>query len=196
MKRVKWTDDMVATVCDLFPVESTERIANMLDISIWSVKNKASELGLQKFKKTKYLERALFIKNNFDNNTFSEMSKALGITVSSVRRIASDIGLKRSVADRNSRISSSRRKLISRERRRIVFGLEQTSHLKVVTNRPRITLRCKMKSHGYVVSEDNNLIYYPAYIHRNEVMEQNGVKLGLRFMPLPIDEQILSTNVI
>ena len=160
----------------------------MLGVSEGTVKKKASELGLTKYVKSKWLERAEYIRRHFNEPSFAEIGNALGISKWSVARIAAELGLKRNRAVNSSVASRVRVDTIKRERRRILFGLSPITRLKVVCNRPRIRLRSRMKSKGYIVSRGENTVYYTSDIIRNENQEQRGRALGLRILPLPIIE--------
>lgn len=195
MKAIIWTEEMVRTLKDTYPVESTGFTADLLGISVNAVKKKASEIGLVKFKKSKWLERAEYIRQHFHDKSFATLAKDLGIALISVRRIAASIGLKRSETERFAMISKARTELISRERRRMVFGFDPISHIKVVTNRQRIHLRAKMKAKGYIVAEERNVMYYPSDLKRCVEREKNGIGLGLRFMPLPVETELLTAVI-
>lgn len=188
MKVIKWTKEKIACLCELFPVESTAYTASVLGVSEGTVKKKASELGLTKYVKSKWLERAEYIRRHFNEQSFAEIGNALGISKWSVARIAAELGLKRNRAVNSSVASRVRVDTIKRERRRILFGLSPITRLKVVCNRPRIRLRSRMKSKGYIVSRGENVVYYTSDVIRNESQEQRGRALGLRILPLPIIE--------
>lgn len=53
-----------------------------------------------------------------------------------------------------------RRKLIKKERARIVFGLDQHTNIKLVTNPRKVKYRTKLKNDGYIVMRGSNTIYY------------------------------------
>lgn len=131
MKKTDWTDRMLAALVELYPVETTAYTAAVLNLSESTVKQKARELGLVKMAKSRWMERADYIRNHFQECSFSEIGKALGITRMSVGRIAAALGLKRSSEEKHLISSRIRTQMVKRERRRIVFGLEPitgTSH--------------------------------------------------------------------
>ena len=80
----------------------------------------------------------------------------------------------------SSRIRTS---LIKSERRRITFGLEQRTNMKLVCNLERIQLRSKLKGYGYIVFKGNNTIYYPSELKRHPVREEHARKVGIKFAP-------------
>lgn len=196
MGKSKWTDKMLETLAELFPVESTAYTADILGMSETSVKNKARELGISKCIKNEWHKRAAHIRDNFHEKSFSEMAEELGICKSTVFRIAASLGLKRTTKD-NSRVHSRvRSQMVRREKRRIIFGLEPITRIKVVTNRAKVRLRSILKHKGYVVGEEQNLMFYPADITRRERLEVRGAELGLKFRPAPAAGNGLLTTVI
>ena len=157
---------------------------------------KASELGIGKFAKSKWLERAEYIRCHFYDKSFAEIGKELGISKWSVSRIAGQIGLKRTDRETSHVSSRVRGELIRRERRRMIFGLEPLTNIKVVTNRARIRLRSRLKAKGYVVSDERNVMYYPTDLERQSRQENVGIKLGLKFKSLPNEEEIFVATAI
>lgn len=187
---------MIALLRELYPVQTTSYTASVLGVCENTVKNKARELGIEKFAKSSWLERAEYIRDHFYTKSFSEIGSVLGITKNSVSRIAGQLGLKRTERETCEVKSRVRGELIKREKRRMIFGLDPLTHIKVVTNRPRIRLRSWLKAQGYIVSDQRNVMYYPSDISRRMEHECRGRELGLRFLPLPDEEEFLLTTAI
>lgn len=179
----EWTEERLAMLAEIFPVETTVYTASVLGISERMVKYKAKELGLFKFAKSKWMERAEHIRNNFHDKSFSEMAKDLGISKAHVGRIAARLGLKRTKAELSRVASRIRNEIIRRERRRVVFGLDPLTRVKVVSNRKKVRLRARLKSSGYIVGEERNTLYYRTEEGRKTELESRGVRCGLRFYP-------------
>lgn len=177
---------MVAALRELYPVETTFYTAQILGMSETAVKNKAKELGIVKFAKSLRMKRAAHIGSHFHTCSFSEMAKELGISKTSVSRIAGDMGLSRTQAERHDITSRVRSDMIHRERRRVIFGLEPVTRIKVVSNRARVRLRSQLKRKGYTVGGERNILYYAEGFKRSERQEMRGIKLGLRFLPLSV----------
>lgn len=196
MGKEKWNERMIAVLSELYPVETTAYTAGILGMSETAVKNKARELGIIKIAKSKWLVRAEHIRSHFQEKSFSEMGRELGITKTSISRIATKLGLKRTKKEIGKVSSRIRGELIRRERRRVIFGLDPMTRIKVVSNRARVRLRSRMKGIGYIVGRERNILYYTVSLIRREHLEQRGVKLGLRFLPLPEDEVSLLTATI
>ncbi len=192
MKRhIIWNDEMIETLVNLYPVETTPYVASVLGVCETTVKNKAKELGIEKYAKSEWLIRAEYIRNHFNTKSFTEIGNALGISKNTVSRIAGQIGLRRTDKETSSVKSRVRTELIKREKRRMIFGLDPITNIKVVTNRPRIKLRAWLKTKGYIVADKKNVMYYPADIERLHTQESRGVTMGLHFMPLPVEEQLV-----
>lgn len=189
MRQHTWTDSQTALLVELYPVETTAHTAEALGMSETAVKNKARELGIGKLAKTTWMERAEHVRNHFHEHSYAEIARDLGISKMSVSRIAAQLGLQRTSKEVHSVSSRVRRDMIRRERRRVVFGLDPITRIKVVSNRARVRLRAVLKSKGYIVSEDNRILYYPESLQRRQRLETRGQQLGLKFLSLPVCEE-------
>ena len=189
MKKTDWTDRMLAALVELYPVETTAYTAAVLNLSESTVKLKARELGLVKMAKSRWMERADYIRNHFQECSFSEIGMSVG-------RIAATLGLKRSSEEKHLISSRIRTQMVKRERRRIVFGLEPITGIRVISNRAKVRVRSNMKSNGYIISEEHNVIYYTGTTERRKRLESRGIRLGLHILPLPEDSSALSSNII
>ena len=98
MRRIDWTETMLSRLAELYPVETTAHTAYMLQIGVTAVKEKARELGLEKLAKSRWLERAGHISRHFDNRSYAEMAGDLGVSRTTVSRMARKLGLSRSKA--------------------------------------------------------------------------------------------------
>ncbi|MDY4020120.1 MAG: MarR family transcriptional regulator [Prevotella sp.] len=196
MKKNKWNEPMVAALIELYPVETTAHTAALLGMSETSVKMKAKALGLTKLAKTVWMERADHIQNHFYEHSFAEMARALNITKTTVGRIAQKLGLYRTKCECYRVSSRVRLDMIRRERRRILFGLPPVTAIKVVSNRARVRLRSVLKSKGYIVGAERNMMLYPPTLIRQFRLEEKGAKVGLCFYPLQENEETeLSTAI-
>ena len=145
MKWNRWNEQMVSLLVELYPVETTAHTAAVLEMSVSAVKYKAKELGLGKLAKSKWLERADHIRSHFNEESFTEIGEKLGITRVSVSRIASRMGLKRTKHEGYRVSSRIRQKMVRRERRRLVFGLDPITQINVISNRAKVRLRYRLK---------------------------------------------------
>ena len=138
MKKNLWTEEMLRTLAELYPMETNAFTASVLQVGETAVKEKARELGLVKVVKSKWLNRAEHIRSHFEERSFTEIARELGITRHSVSRIAGKLGLKRSKPESYQVSSRVRMEMIRRERRRVIFGLDlmwnYTSCLRFASN--------------------------------------------------------------
>ena len=111
-------------------------------------------------------------------------------------KLAAALGLKRSSEEKHQISSRIRTQMVKRERRRIVFGLEPVTGIRVISNRAKVRVRSNLKSNGYIISEEHNVIYYTGTTERRERLESRGIRLGLHILPLPEDSSALSSNII
>lgn len=147
MKQHKWTEEKLAVLTQLFPIESTKHTAAILQMSMTAVKRKAKEMGLQKETKSCLAERAEYVRCHFQHSSLSEMAKKLNISRTTVMRIIEKLGFKRTKEQTFQVRSRIRAEIIRRERRHVLFGLAPVTRIKVVTNRTRIQIRAQLEVH-------------------------------------------------
>ncbi len=196
MRRNKWNEARISALTQFFPIETTARTAKILGMSETAVKNKAKQLCLSKLPKAEWLEKAMYVRNNFHERSYAEMARKLGVTKTTVSRIALRLGLKRTQRERSRVASRIRTEIVRRERRRIIFGLPPVTCIKMVSNRARVRLRSRMKGLGYIVGRGKRTLYYPTGVKRRMKLEKRGTKLGLDFQPLNPENDNELYNVI
>ena len=116
--------------------------------------------------------------------SYTEMAELLGISRRSVMRIAAQWNISRTAEQKRHIMSKSRKELLKKEKRRVTFGLDQKTRLKVFPNKERHKLRFLLKRKGYIVTPGDNRVYYPNERIRKYDYEIKGKSLGLRFSPL------------
>lgn len=197
MAKMIWTDKALALLADLYPTETTPHTAELLGISERAVKNMARQLGISKTTKATHQESIDHVRKHFHEHSIRNMARELGTSRSTVSRIVTLLGLKRTREEISGIQASAHNVMIRREKRRTLFGLNPITRIKVVTNRARIQLRCKLKSLGYIVGKETerNVMYYTDSLERRDVLETNGLKLGLHFRPYPAEESLLTTAI-
>ena len=80
------------------------------------------------------------------------------------------------------RIGKSRKEIFRKERRRVLFGLEQKTGLRVVRcPREKISLRRNLRRHGYEVARASNEAFVTPRTRRSQAMEERAGKMGMRF---------------
>ena len=98
-KRTNWTEQKIAVLIQLYPIETTPRTAEILGMCERAVKEKARSLGLKKAVKSRWMEHAEYVRNHFAHRSYAEIGKELGISREYARRIAVRMGLKRTALE-------------------------------------------------------------------------------------------------
>lgn len=79
-------------------------------------------------------------------------------------------------------IGEQRKKTIKAEKRRVLFGLEQKTKLRVVqAPKEKICLRNSLRKKGYKIARASNEVFITAATHRSEVMERRAMLMGISF---------------
>lgn len=185
MSKLNWTDEMVALLKELYPNETIEKVAYLLGVGKTSVKNKAVELGLEKGIKREWLEKVDEVRKLNSTHSISEIAKTLGISERTVSRIKAYLNLSKDKEEERAMRSRIRNEMIQRERRRMIFGLNPITKIKIVTNKKKIELRHKLKKMGCLVDRGGNTVYYSEDNGLQEHHFAAGKKLGLHLMLIP-----------
>jgi hypothetical protein len=85
-------------------------------------------------------------------------------------------------AERVRKSAESRRAPVKRERARIVWGLEQKTKLKLVTNRKKIQYRYAQRQHGYEIGRGESEAYVVDGTIRSVKVETEARKHGIRII--------------
>lgn len=79
-------------------------------------------------------------------------------------------------------IGEQRKKTFKAEKRRVIFGLEQKTKLRVVqAPKEKICLRNGLRKKGYEIARASNEAFITAATHRSEVMERRAISMGISF---------------
>lgn len=74
-------------------------------------------------------------------------------------------------------LSITRKKLIAAEKRRVLFGLEQKTKLKVVpAAKEKINCRYNLRRRGYIVARGAREILYNENTNRSTIIERNAIE--------------------
>lgn len=120
-----------------------------------------------------------------NSHSNSEIAEKLKVSLSTIKRVIRENGLRRSRTDQESIRSRKRKELIRAERRRAIFGLDQKTDIKVFTNRERNNLKYCLKRRNYLfLHRGDNTAYFDENTNRFPPYEERGKKLGIRFKQL------------
>ena len=173
-KRTVWTPDHDEILKVRFHTDYLHDIASHIGCTRSTVCRHARRLGLKKKNPSgRNRDARAFILMEYPNLAYQEMAERTGLNKHTITRIARELGLERTEEQLRDIRSRRRKELIQKERRRIIFGLDQRTNIKVVSNNQKIRLR-----------DGHTFFYYPG-LRRHPVKEANGKTLGFTFLPLP-----------
>lgn len=185
-KRTLWTPDHDDILKERFHTDCLHDIASHIGCTCSTVSNHARRLGLRKNSSSgRNSDARSFVLIEYPNLSYQEMAERTGLHRETIRIIARELGLERTPEQLRKIRSRRRKELIQKERRRIIFGLDQKTNIKVVSNHQKIRLRGSLKRLGYILGTDGHTFYYYPGLRRHPIKESNGRALGFTFLPLP-----------
>ena len=185
-KRTLWTPDHDDILKERFHTDCLHDIASHIGCTCSTVSNHARRLGLKKISPSgRNSDARSFVLIEYPNLSYQEMAERTGLHRETIRIIARELGLERTPEQLRKIRSRRRKELIQKERRRIIFGLDQKTNIKVVSNHQKIRLRGSLKRLGYIIGTDGHTCYYYPGLRRHPIKESNGRALGFTFLPLP-----------
>ena len=185
-KRTLWTPDHDDILKERFHTDCLHDIASHIGCTCSTVSSHARRLGLRKISPSgRNSDARSFVLIEYPNLSYQEMAERTGLHRETIRIIARELGLERTKKQLREIRSRRRKELIQKERRRIIFGLDQKTNIKVVSNHQKIRLRGSLKRLGYILGTDGHTFYYYPGLRRHPIKESNGRALGFTFLPLP-----------
>lgn len=151
-KRTVWTPDHDEILKVRFDTDYLHDIASHIGCTRSTVCRHARRLGLKKKNPSgRNRDARAFILMEYPNLAYQEMAERTGLNKHTITRIARELGLERTEEQLRDIRSRRRKELIQKERRRIIFGLDQRTNIKVVSNNQKIRLRGSLKRLGYIL---------------------------------------------
>lgn len=182
MNQIDFTDDKKRMLQEGYNRKTNRMLAEELGVSVHTLVKYARSMGLTKIRPVRMRDViANVVCFMFHFNSYTEMAHAVGMSVRTIARIVLEHGLVRTFEEEWSIRSRIRRELIRRERRHMLFGLPQDTNLKVVSNKPRLMLKVRLRAIGYMEHPYANIFYYHEKMKRHPIRERNGEALGIRF---------------
>ena len=165
-KRIFWTPEHDDILKERFQTDYLHNIATHLGFSLSSVAKHARELGLRKDNPTgRNRDARAFVEMEYTNLSYQEMAERTGLHRFTIVKIARELGLSRTPEQLRTIRSRRRKELIQKERRRIIFGLDQRTNIKVVSNNQKIRLRGSLKRIGYILGTDGHTFAIADSVH-------------------------------
>ena len=185
-KRTVWRPEHDDILMERFHTDYLHEIASQIGCTRSTVSSHARRLGLRKDDPSgRNRDARSFVQMEYPNLSYQEMAERTGMHKESIRIIARELGLERTPEQYRTIRSRRRKELVQKERRRIIFGLDQKTNIKVVSNLRKIRLRGSLQRLGYIIRADNHTFYYESTLHRHPVKEAHGKAFGFTFLPLP-----------
>jgi len=89
---------------------------------------------------------------------------------------------KEAFKEMHRKIGESRKETFRKEKRRVLFGLEQKAGLRVVqAPKAKINLRNGLRKKGYEIARASNEAFITTATHRSEMMEHRAISMGITF---------------
>ena len=185
-KRTVWRPEHDDILKERFHTDYLHEIASHIGCTRSTVSSHARRLGLKKLDPSgRNRDARSFVLMEYPNLSYQEMAERTGMHKESIRMIARELGLERTPEQYHTIRSRRRKELVQKERRRIIFGLDQKTNIKVISNLRKIRLRGSLKRLGYILGTDGHTFFYYPALRRHPVKEANGKELGFTFLPLP-----------
>lgn len=125
-------------------------------------------------------ETKLRVKELLTDHSVSEIATLTGLCRRSIFNIQKELNITRSPEQIREIRSRIRSQLVQAEKRRVLFGINQKTNLKVYSNKKRIHLKYKMRKLGYETGEDPNTMYFTDKTCRHLKYENTAGSLGLQ----------------
>ena len=185
-KRTVWTPEHDDILQERFHTDYLHEIASHIGCTCSTVSSHARRLGLRKDSTSgRNNDARSFVLIEYPNLSYQEMAERTGLHKETIRIIARELGLERTKEQLRSICSRRRKELVQKERRRVIFGLDQKTNIKVVSNKHKIRLRGALRRLGYRMDADGHTFYYDTRLCRHPIREEHGRKFGFVFMSLP-----------
>lgn len=193
MIRGKWgkmtlTDEERVWMEEHFSHTKNEEVACRLGVSLRTAVRLAREMGLEKSVEfvramqanaVKHAVRANRGKGNAGKANLLKHGKAYQFKpgIGNKDRLSAE-----AFSEMYRRSAETRKRTVMAERRRVAFGLEQKTALRVVkAPKAKICLRNRLRKRGYVVPRASSDATITADTRRSATLEQRAEKMGIRF---------------
>lgn len=193
MIRGKWgkmtlTDEERVWMEEHFSQTKNEEVACRLGVSLRTAVRLAREMGLEKSVEFVRAMQANAVKHAVRaNRGQGNAGKANLLKYGKAYQFKPGIGNNgrlsaEAFSEMHRRRAETRKRTVMAERRRVAFGLEQKTALRVVkAPKAKICLRNRLRKRGYVVPRASSDATIAADTRRSAALEQRAEKMGIRF---------------
>ena len=180
MIRGKWgkmtlTDEERVWMEEQFAHTKNEEVACRLGVSLRTAVRLAREMGLEK--------NAEFVRAMQANAVKHAVRATRGQGNAGKANLLNKDRLSAEALSKINQMSAeTRKRTVMAERRRVAFGLEQKTALRVVkAPKAKICLRNRLRKRGYVVPRASSDATITTDTRRSATLEQRAAKMGIRF---------------
>jgi len=193
MIRGKWgkmtlTDEERVWMEEHFAHTKNEEVARHLGVSLRTAVRLAREMGLEKNAEFVRAMQANAVHHAARTNRGQgNAGKANLLKYGKAYQFKPGIGNKdrlsaEAFSEMHRRSAETRKRTVMAERRRVAFGLEQKTDLRVIkAPKAKICLRNRLRKRGYVVPRASSDATIAADTRRSATLEQRAEKMGIRF---------------
>lgn len=193
MIRGKWgkmtlTDEERVWMEEHFAHTKNEEVARHLGVSLRTAVRLACEMGLEKNAEFVRAMQANAVHHAARTNRGQgNAGKANLLKYGKAYQFKPGIGNKdrlsaEAFSEMHRRSAETRKRTVMAERRRVAFGLEQKTDLRVIkAPKAKICLRNRLRKRGYVVPRASSDATIAADTRRSATLEQRAEKMGIRF---------------
>ena len=193
MIRGKWgkmtlTDEERVWMEEHFAHTKNEEVARHLGVSLRTAVRLAREMGLEKSAEFVRAMQANAVHHAARaNRGQGNAGKANLLKYGKAYQFKPGIGNKdrlsaEAFSEMHRRSAETRKRTVMAERRRVAFGLEQKTDLRVIkVPKAKIWLRNRLRKRGYVVPRASSDATIAADTRRSATLEQRAEKMGIRF---------------
>ena len=193
MIRGKWgkmtlTDEERVWMEEHFSHTKNEEVACRLGVSLRTAVRLAREMGLEKSVEFVRAMQANAVKHAVRaNRGQGNAGKANLLKYGKAYQFKPGIGNNdrlsaEAFSEMHRRSAETRKRTVMAERRRVAFGLEQKTGLRVIkAPKAKICLRNRLRKRGYVVPRASSDATITTDTRRSAILEQRAEKMGIRF---------------
>jgi len=182
------TDEERVWMEEHFAHTKNEEVARHLGVSLRTAVRLAREMGLEKNAEFVRAMQANAVHHAARTNRGQgNAGKANLLKYGKAYQFKPGIGNKdrlsaEAFSEMHRRSAETRKRTVMAERRRVAFGLEQKTDLRVIkAPKAKICLRNRLRKRGYVVPRASSDATIAADTRRSATLEQRAEKMGIRF---------------
>ena len=199
MYKIVFTPEQLSYIKENYSDQKNIDIANHLGVSRTTIRRYGRQLGLSKSDEfNKRVQREAALKAAAISREMGGNSGMRNLLIYGVKyRFTKDTNIRERMGEEAynkmlKKRGEKMREMYDKERRRVLFGLEQKTKLKV-TKCPaeKIEIRRSLRKKGYEVSRASNEAYITPSTKRSNKLEGRAIKFGISFYIKGLNQLLL-----